>query len=188
MESVMTRFATYAVIASLLAFGGTGALAAGDGGGSSEPAAPTIKCKPGYVPVSVTKDGKTVKECKKKKAGVASDEELYQYGRFLAANGQYDEAIDVLKTVSNQKDPRVLNYIGYSYRKSGRLEIGIGYYQQALAIDPNYVRAREYLGEGYAAAGKIDLAKAQLAEIGRRCGETCEEYLDLQEAIQTALN
>jgi tetratricopeptide (TPR) repeat protein len=184
----MTRFTAYALATCLVAFAVPSAFAAGDGGGSSEPAAPAVKCKSGFVPVSVTKNGKKVKECRKKKAGVMPDEELYQYGRFLAASGEYAEAIDVLKTVSNQNDPRVLNYIGYSYRKSGNLDTGIGYYQQALAINPDYVRAREYLGEGYAAAGKIDLAMVQLNEIGKRCGETCEEYQDLQEAIQTATN
>ncbi|MFN0190754.1 MAG: tetratricopeptide repeat protein [Aestuariivirga sp.] len=184
----MTRFASYAVIACLFAFAAPGALAAGDGGGTSEPAAPAIKCKKGYVPVTVKKNGQSTKICKKRQTGVMPDEELYQHGRFLAASGNYGEAIDVLKAVSNQNDPRVLNYIGYSYRKSGRLDVGIGYYQQALAINPDYVRAREYLGEGYAAAGRIDLAMVQLAEIGKRCGETCEEYQDLQEAIRTATN
>jgi hypothetical protein len=49
------------------------------------------------------------------------------------------------------------------------------------------VLAREYLGEGYVAAGKLDLAKVELNEIEKRCGTTCEEYQDLNKAIQTAL-
>ena len=52
----------------------------------------------------------------------------------------------------------------------------------------DFVRAREYLGEGYAAAGKLDLAKAQLAEIEKRCGKSCEEYEDLSKAISAATN
>ena len=87
--------------------------------------------------------------------------------------------------IQNQNDPRVLNYTGYSHRKAGRLEIGITYYTKALAIDPNFVLAREYLGEGYVAAGRKDLAQLQLNEIASRCGTACEEYKDLAAAIAT---
>ena len=34
---------------------------------------------------------------------------------------------------------------------------------QGLAIDPNYVLVREYLGEGYVAAGKVGLARRAIA-------------------------
>ena len=71
-------------------------------------------------------------------------------------------------------------------RKAGRLDIGITYYRKALALNPNFVLAREYLGEGYVAAGRIDLARAELAEIANRCGTTCEEYADLAKAIAEA--
>ena len=73
--------------------------------------------------------------------------------------------------------------IGYSNRKAGRLEIAVSYYDQALAMQPDYVKAREYLGEGYVAAGRVDLAKLQLAEIAKRAGTSSEEYIDLSEAI-----
>ena len=48
--------------------------------------------------------------------------------------------------------------------------------------------AREYLGEGYVAAGRVDLAKLQLTEIANRCGTTCEEYQELAEHIETGVN
>ena len=64
---------------------------------------------------------------------------------------------------SNKNDPHVLNYLGYSNRKAGRLDVGLSYYQKALAIDPNFVLAREYLGEGYVAAGKLDLGTRSIA-------------------------
>jgi tetratricopeptide (TPR) repeat protein len=93
-----------------------------------------------------------------------------------------------LQAISNKNDPRVLNYIGYSHRKSGRLDEAFGYYNKALQIDPNFVLAREYLGEGYVAAGRVDLAKLQLTEIANRCGTTCEEYQELAEHIETGVN
>lgn len=152
--------------------------AAGSGGGGTSPA--TKNCKKGEV------WDKKKKKCVAAKSGVLPDEELYEQGRVLAKDGQYEWALEVLAVIQNQEDPRVLNYTGYSHRKAGRLEIGIGYYRKALAIDPDFNLAREYLGEGYVAAGRIDLARAELAEIGRRCGPSCEEYRDLSEAIDAA--
>ncbi len=72
-------------------------------------------------------------------------------------------------------------------RKAGRLEIGITYYRKALAINPDFVLAREYLGEGYVAAGRIDLAKLELNEIKNRAGASSEEYQDLSKAITTGV-
>ena len=134
------------------------------------------------------KDGEVWSEDEKKciKKSSAIDKDLYDYGEALALDGQYERAIDVLRSVSNQNDPRVLNYIGYSFRKMGQLEKGITYYAKALAIDPNYVRAREYLGEGYVAAGRLDEARDQLVEIRQRCGTDCEEYQELAKVIVDA--
>ena len=101
-----------------------------------------------------------MKTCAKASAGIIPDDDLYVQGRELAKDGEYEWALDVLAAIKDQNQPRVLNYIGYSHRKAGRLETGITYYHKALAIDPNYVLAREYLGEGYVAAGKIELAQA----------------------------
>jgi tetratricopeptide (TPR) repeat protein len=147
-----------------------------------------FKCKKNEVVKVVKKNGKDVKTCVKTQAGILPDEDLYQQGKLLAKAGEYDWALTVLASIENQQDPRVLNYTGYSHRKAGRLETGIAFYRKALAINPDFVLAREYLGEGYVAAGRIDLAKVQLAEIATRCGVTCEEYKDLNEAIQTAVN
>lgn len=112
---------------------------------------------------------------------------MIEQGRVLAKAGQYEWALQVLAAIQNQNDPRVLNYTGYSNRKAGRLEIGITYYHKALAIDPNFVLAREYLGEGYVAAGRVDLAQIQLSEIKNRAGVDSEEYKDLSKAITTGV-
>jgi tetratricopeptide (TPR) repeat protein len=163
---------------------GGGSAGSGSSGGSSMGVKKT--CKKGQVIKMMKKNGKNVKTCVKASAGILPDDDLYVQGRELAKDGEYDWALDVLAAVGDQNQPRVLNYIGYSHRKAGRLETGITYYRKALAIDPNYVLAREYLGEGYVAAGKIELAQAELSEIAKRCGVTCEEYKDLSEAITTA--
>lgn len=166
----------------------TGAGGMNTGGGSSEKASrPAVRkaCKRGEVVRTVTKYGRKAATCVKISSGILPDDELYVQGRELAKDGEYEWALEVLGAIKDQNQPRVLNYTGYANRKAGRLDVGIGYYQKALTIDPNYVLAREYLGEGYVKAGKIGLAEEQLAEIQKRCGITCEEYKDLSEAITT---
>ena len=174
-------------LSAFLVTGGFSAAFAAGGGSNNAPAEPVLKCKSGEVVKKVKVSGAWVKKCVKVESGVLPDEDLYQQGRLLAKAGKYDRALLVLATIKNQNDPRVLNYIGYSNRKAGRVEIGITYYQKALAIDPNFVLAREYLGEGYVAAGKIDLAQIQLAEIKTRAGVGSEEYKDLLKAITTGV-
>ncbi|MEI8180108.1 tetratricopeptide repeat protein [Aestuariivirga sp.] len=158
--------------------GGSGSSSGSSGGGNASPT--TKGCKTGEV------WNKKTKKCVKVQSGILPDEELYQQGRALAKEARYDWAIEVLSTIQDQQDPRVLNYLGYSNRKAGRLDIGITYYSRALAIDPNFNLAREYLGEGYLAAGRVDLAMNQLSEIAKSCGTTCEEYQELNAAISSA--
>jgi tetratricopeptide (TPR) repeat protein len=177
MEEDMTRL-TIAALACLIGLSAP-ALAAGDGGGNDASPA-NQSCKKGEL------WDKNKKKCVKAKSGLLTDEDLYQQGRALARQGHYDWAIEVLALVQNRQDPRVLNYTGYSHRKAGRLEIGITYYRNALAIDPNFNLAREYLGEGYIAAGRIDLAMTELAAIEKSCGTACAEYKELSAAISAA--
>ena len=167
--------------------GGGGSSSGSSGGGGSGGTKAELQCKKGEVVKKVKKFGVYVKKCVEVESGILPDEDLYLQGYRLAKSGEYDWALQVFAAVQNQNDPRVLNMTGYSNRKAGRLEIGITYYQKALAIDPNFVLAREYLGEGYVAAGKIDLAQIQLSEIKNRAGVDSEEYKDLSKAITTGV-
>lgn len=172
-----------------LAFAANSALAAGTAPAApATPAAPTtaptqLNCKVGEVVKTVKKKGKTVKSCVKATAGIIPDNELYAQGYLLAKTGQYDWALSAFGAMTDKQTPETLTMIGYSNRKAGRLEIAVSYYDQALAMQPDYVKAREYLGEGYVAAGRVDLAKLQLAEIAKRAGTSSEEYIDLSQAI-----
>jgi tetratricopeptide (TPR) repeat protein len=118
------------------------------------------------------------KKCVDQAAMLLDDESIYETGRYLAVNGRYDEAITVLNGVAT--------YLGYSYRKSGQIDVGMKYYADALAVDPNYVLVREYLGEAYIQKGDLAAARNQLAEIEIRCGETCGVYVDLAKKIDLA--
>ena len=118
------------------------------------------------------------------KSGQLSDADLYAQGRALALAGHYANALDALLAIGEQEDARVLTMIGYAKRKSGRLDEGMAAYARALAIEPDNLDAREYLGEGHVAAGRLDLAMIELETIERICGSRdCEQYLDLAAAI-----
>ena len=77
----------------------------------------------------------------------------------------------------------ILTMIGYSKRKLGAVDEGIAYYHRALAINPDSVNTREYLGEGYVAMGRFDLAEVELEKIEAICGTDCDPYVQLASAI-----
>jgi len=102
--------------------------------------------------------------------------------RDLGQEGRYAEALKLFFRIKNQHQAKVLNSIGYSTRKLGNVDKGIDYYRQALAIDPNFTRARQYL-EAYLQKGDVAKAKEQLMEIADRCGGPCDDYELLVKAI-----
>lgn len=138
------------------------------------------KCKRGTV-----LDRRTGK-CKKVDAFQADPETRYEVARHFAYEGRYEDAIVLLEPIAHKRDPRVLNMLGYSNRKLGHFDTGLAYYKKALEIDPDFNLAREYLGEGYVAIGRVDLAKEQLALIGQSCGVGCKEYKELEAVIAKA--
>jgi len=111
------------------------------------------------------------------KAGMP-DAELFYAGYWLAKNGQYAQALGYLK-LANGRDERVLTYIGFATRKLGDVDGALPFYLKALAINPNYSVARAYMGEAFLSKGEPAKARAELAEIEKRCGTTCAEYADL---------
>jgi Flp pilus assembly protein TadD len=144
----------------------------------------TLKCKRNETAKRMKRNGKYRLACVKLKADVLPDVELYQQARQLADQGEYEWALDHLNLARNQQEKEVLTYTGYANRKAGRVETGIAYYQQALAIDPDYVEAREYLGEAYVLTGFTSKAQEQLAEIAKRCTTKCGAYETLQGFIE----
>jgi len=157
--------------------GGSGGGSGGGGGGGNSGSRETAAhCAAGKV------WDKKVRKCVLKST-LRDDDSIYETGRDLAYAGRYDEAIDVLTLARNKADPRVLNFLGYSHRKSGRIEVGLGYYQEALRSNPDYTLAREYLGEAHLQLGDVASAREQLREIEKRCGKSCSEYAELSKRI-----
>jgi tetratricopeptide (TPR) repeat protein len=158
------------------------------------PASPTpVTCQAPKVPnadksacidcAKGTKYDKAKKICVTVNASLMDDRALYETGRALAKAGYYQDALDAFALIKNKNDAMTLTMIGYSKRKLGFTDEGIAIYHQALAIDPDNVNTHEYLGEGYLAAGRIDLAELELDTLARLCGTTCEQYRDLQTAL-----
>lgn len=167
MLNVLMRVATLAALG--LSISTAPALAAG-----GETSTPT--CPKGQV-------YNNAKQKCEPKTSAADPQSLFETGRALAYAGRYDEAIDTLNLAYDAKLPGVFNMLGYSYRKQGKLLVALGYYEEALRLDPNHVLTREYLGEAYLQMGDIASAREQLAEIERRAGRTSAEHAELSRHI-----
>ncbi len=153
------------------------ALSAGGGGGGGDP-------------VPVCKGGKVWDKSRQKcvpKTSLLDNDSIYETGRSLAMQGRYGEAITILSLAKDKTDPRILNYLGYSHRKQGRVLVGLGYYREALRNNPDYTLVREYMGEAHLQLGDVASAREQLNEIAKRCGTTCSEYTELAGQIDAYL-
>lgn len=87
---------------------------------------------------------------------------------------------------ARRKDARnadVHNLLGYSLRKSGKLEQAFASYRTALQLDPKHLGAHEYIGEAYLIANRPDKAREHLASLARLCSSKCEQYEDLARAV-----
>jgi len=170
-----TQLLRYGIVFALaLPFAPAAVYAAGEGGGSS------TQCPDGQV----WDNGQ--QKCVQK-SSLNDHDRLYEEGRTLAKAGRYGEAIVLLSSLADSGDPRVLNYLGYSHRMQGRIEVGLGYYEEALRVNPDFTLAREYMGEAYLQKGDLDRARQQLSEIEKRCGTGCDEYVELQKRIDAYL-
>jgi tetratricopeptide (TPR) repeat protein len=171
------------------------ALADADCGDSEPPKAAKGKCPAGYKYSAKTKGCAKVscgtdrvwssdqQACIDSHSATLTDQDFYDEARALVDEGHFSRALEILHRIKKQEQPRVLNYIGYTTRKLGDVDKGLEYYHKALELDPNYLLAREYLGEGYLQKHDVEKAKEQLMEIAHRCGDSCEEYAKLEKAI-----
>lgn len=100
----------------------------------------------------------------------------------LINQARYTDAIAELKTmaVNIGPHPDVLNYLGYTHRKTGQFAKAEAYYLTALAVDPNHLGANEYLGELYVQTGQMDKARTQLAKLEKLCSFGCIQETELR--------
>ena len=124
--------------------------------------------------VSLYKSGKKlVLRAKKleKKNKVEKAKKLY-----LKAYDKFEKAY-----AKDKKNADILNYLGYTLRKTGNLEQAEIYYLKGLELDSKHLGINEYLGELYVQTNRIELAKERL-EVLKGC--KCEEYEELRELIE----
>ena len=95
----------------------------------------------------------------------------------------YLKAIDKLEQAyeKDKKNPDILNYLGYSLRKTGNLVKAETFYLEGLKLDAGHLGINEYLGELYVQTGRIELAMERLEVLN---GCKCEEYDELKELIE----
>ena len=96
----------------------------------------------------------------------------------------YKEAFIKLEK-ANKKDkdnPDILNYMGFTSRKSGNFDEAEKFYLKGLSLNPKHNGINEYLGELYVQTNRIDKANERLAVL-KNCD--CEEYQDLELIIKT---
>jgi tetratricopeptide (TPR) repeat protein len=96
----------------------------------------------------------------------------------------YSQAFKKLDTAykSDKKNPDILNYMGFTSRKTGNFKEAENYYLKGLDLDPKHNGINEYLGELYVQTNRIDKANERLAVL-KNCN--CEEYQDLELIIKT---
>ena len=135
--------------------------AGGDGGGSSEASMYDEGVK------LVKRAGKLEKKDKADKA-----KKLY-----IQAFKKFEKAYS-----KDKKNPDVLNYLGFTSRKSGNFTEAENYYLKGLSLDPKHNGINEYLGELYVQTNRIDKANERL-EVLKTCN--CKEYQELELIIKT---
>ena len=96
----------------------------------------------------------------------------------------YSSAFKKLKDahMKDKKNPDILNYMGFTSRKTGNFDKAEEYYLKGLSIDPKHNGINEYLGELYVQTNRIDKAKERL-DVLKNCN--CKEYKELELIIKT---
>lgn len=98
--------------------------------------------------------------------------------------GAYGHLTTLLSDYGDQAE--VHSLLGFTLRKTGRLDEAQQHYTRALNLDPQHLGANEYLGELYVELGQLELARERLNILHSVCGSDCEEARDLAAAIAAA--
>ena len=119
-----------------------------------------------------------------------SAKNLVNRGKKLEEKGKTEKALKLYNSAYKQlleaykierRNPDILNYLGFTLRKTGNFEQAEKYYLQGLEIKPDHNGINEYLGELYIQTNRIDRAKERLAVL-QNCN--CEEYNELKTLIE----
>ena len=103
----------------------------------------------------------------------------------LIAAEKYQEAIPSLQSAVKlaTTDADIQNLLGFTHRKTGKLDAAASYYKRALEINPKHKGVLEYQDELFLMLGNKDAAADNLAKLDKICWMGCREYDDLKQAI-----
>ena len=116
---------------------------------------------------------------------VSAEDPDYVAGRKAFEAKNWHSAIKSFSSAEN-RNPRnadIQNYLGYAYRKTGKLVLAFKHYNQALALNPRHRGAHEYIGEAYLIKGDLKSAQKHLAALREICSLPCDELTDLEREI-----
>lgn len=165
------------IAAILISVPGAAFAAGGLDSGTPKPTETTKECKG----VRVWDEKK--QRCVRPKQSSLNQDGLYRAVRELAYAERFEDAQGVLRAMDDQQDDRVLTYWGFTNRKLGNVDAAMMFYATALEQNPDNLLARSYMGQGLVAAGDIDGAKVQLAEIEARGAAYSWPATSLRKAI-----
>jgi tetratricopeptide (TPR) repeat protein len=110
---------------------------------------------------------------------------LTQQGQALLSSGEYDKARDAFETALAVDPDNRGAYIGLG-RAAQRQNLpgkAIGFYAEALALEPNDVTALAGQGEAMVERGAVERAKQNLEKIRSVCKDPCPQAATLATAI-----
>ncbi len=99
---------------------------------------------------------------------------------------RYADAIALLDALleSDPDNADIHNLLGFSSRKIGEFDAAFEHYQTALTLDPDHIRAHEYLGELYLQTDQLAKAEQQLERVNELCSLICKERRMLRKTIK----
>lgn len=143
-----------------------------------QPSETTTVCQGGQVWDSLAE------ACVDPSSHALNDTDRMDAVRELAYAGRTDDAMRVLESLENANTDMAMTYRGFLTRVSGDWEAAKSHYYAALAVNPDNLLARSYLGQGYVLAGDLVAAKAELSEIRARGGRQSWPEVSLRMAIE----
>ena len=113
------------------------------------------------------------------------EDSMWSRAKGLVDGGRFESALPVLFEVVGQEGERAdaYNLLGFTHRKTGKLDAALKYYRKALELEPGHRGAHEYIGEAYLEMGDLASAKTHLKFLDNDCVFGCREYDMLKESI-----
>ena len=110
-------------------------------------------------------------------------EKYEKKGKTNKAEKRFEDAYKFF-TLANKEfpnEPNILNYLGYTLKKTEDFIMAEIYYEQGLTIDPLHIDINKNLGELYFETNRIKKAKERL-KVLKNC--TCKAYQELKNLIK----